>query len=291
MENTLDNESISYKIIVSLKGSYTATKTLDFQLDESVYSVNFDKIPVGSKLYVQADIYLVSAGEDFSDNNYYEKHLYTGQSEIITITQGNNLLELNLEKVIATGEVGFIDVTLLEYSSENLEISSKIANDVQEITFAVDGDYENYIWQIDNKTLKENNNTITISVEDYEVGFHSVLVVVTDSEGNYYSGKKEFIITTKINEAGLEIKVPEYESREINLNCDFEEAEGVYTFSVGQDYTSYIWNIDGRTVEGENAGQISLSKEDYGEGLHQVLVVVTDSEGNYYSGKSSFSFI
>ena len=81
-----DTENLYVEI--SLLGSYTATKTAP--LSEGT-TVTFSEIPVGSKIRAKGQIYSVLEESE-------KEILYTGESEEITIAEGENRLALKMKK-------------------------------------------------------------------------------------------------------------------------------------------------------------------------------------------------
>lgn len=80
-----------YFITVSLKGEYEEEQTV--QIKEEGF-VNFAEVPVGKKIYAEAEIYSIEKDEDDAET---KKYLYIGTSEEIMVTEGSNNLEIEME--------------------------------------------------------------------------------------------------------------------------------------------------------------------------------------------------
>ena len=84
-----------YYIVASVLGDYRETKSLQIT-DSGTYPIEFNSVPVGSEIFVRADVYDMGA-EKFL-------HSFTGNSEKQTVYVGENLINLsmkNLSKNIA----------------------------------------------------------------------------------------------------------------------------------------------------------------------------------------------
>lgn len=86
-----------------------------------------------------------------------------------------------------------ITVTLPEYNEVNNLFSVTNKSDSQ-VTFTPINGYKHYIWYVNGTEKRQNTSNIvfTISSESYSGGVHTVMLVVEDSNGNYYS--KEAIV-------------------------------------------------------------------------------------------------
>ena len=61
---------------------------------------------------------------------------------------------------------------------------------------------------------------------------------------------------------------------------DFEKLEKEYVFTVNENYTSYKWLMDGKTLSGWNSNSAVIYDDEYTDGMYTLTVIVTDSEGN-----------
>ena len=81
-----------------------------------------------------------------------------------------------------------ITVTLPEYNEVN-NLFSVTKNSDSQVTFTPINGYEHYIWYVNgtDKITNASNYDFTISSASYSGGVHTVMLVVEDSNGNYYS--------------------------------------------------------------------------------------------------------
>lgn len=81
-----------------------------------------------------------------------------------------------------------INVTLPEYNEVNNLFSVTNKSDSQ-VTFTPINGYKHYIWYVNDTEKIQNTSNIdfTISSESYSGGVHTVMLVVEDNNGNYYS--------------------------------------------------------------------------------------------------------
>ena len=82
-------------------GDYRETKSLQIT-DKGTYTIEFNYIPAGSKIYVEANVYNPNAVTNA--NNIEPLHIFTGTSGKKTVYAGKNqinLLMTNLSKDIA----------------------------------------------------------------------------------------------------------------------------------------------------------------------------------------------
>ena len=113
-----------YLLSVELKGTVTETHTTEITEDGA--SITFENLPEGSKIYAEASVY---------ENGSPDSILYSGKSETITISSGENQLALALKKIIfigskapgkakAVGDIVFSDGSATPYS-EDLELTDE----------------------------------------------------------------------------------------------------------------------------------------------------------------------
>lgn len=85
------------------------------------------------------------------------------------------------------------------------------------------------------------------------------------------------------NKASITVTLPEYNEVN-NLFSVTKNSDSQVTFTPISEYTHYIWYVNG-TEEIQNASNIdfTISSASYSGGVHTVMLVVEDSNGNYYS--------
>ena len=79
-----------YYLVLNLLGDYTERKEIPFSAIEN-YTVTFDSIPVGSDVYVEANVY--------NPNSDEFTHLYNGTSEKISVSSGANSVNLSMKSL------------------------------------------------------------------------------------------------------------------------------------------------------------------------------------------------
>ena len=78
------------KLSVSLKGGYEKNQLIDLTSETVV--VEFSKVPTGKKIWAEAEIYC-----EYKDLNIKDT-LYTGKSEMLTVSKGENVINLKLQQ-------------------------------------------------------------------------------------------------------------------------------------------------------------------------------------------------
>ena len=84
-------------------GDYRETKSLQIT-GSGTYTIEFDSVPAGSKIYVEANVYNPNAVTEAGANSIEPLHIFTGTSGKKTVYAGKNqinLLMTNLSKDIA----------------------------------------------------------------------------------------------------------------------------------------------------------------------------------------------
>lgn len=84
-------------------GDYRETKSLQIT-DKGTYTIEFNYIPAGSKIYVEANVYNPNAVTASDAKRIEPLHIFTGTSGKKTVYAGKNqinLLMTNLSKDIA----------------------------------------------------------------------------------------------------------------------------------------------------------------------------------------------
>ena len=85
------------------------------------------------------------------------------------------------------------------------------------------------------------------------------------------------------NKASITVTLPEYNEVN-NLFSVTKNSDSQVTFTPIREYTHYIWYVNG-TEKSQNISNIdfTISSASYSGGVHTVMLVVEDSNGNYYS--------
>ena len=84
-------------------GDYRETKSLQIT-GSGTYTIEFNSVPAGSKIYVEANVYNPNAVTEEGANRIEPLHIFTGTSDKQTVYAGKNqinLLMANLSKDIA----------------------------------------------------------------------------------------------------------------------------------------------------------------------------------------------
>lgn len=83
-----DSHDEAWYFVVNIEGDYKETKMVQFNEDEVAYTITFNRVPVGANVFVQANVY--------RPNDIGHMHYYSGRSENIKISSGDNFLNLSL---------------------------------------------------------------------------------------------------------------------------------------------------------------------------------------------------
>lgn len=133
-----DREILSYTFELSLKGDYSAKKSIswseaefdalsddesDDSAGKSVASITFESVPVGKRVFAQGKLTYKYKNLYGDDGTVYESALYHGSSETIKIAGGTNYLSFNVYNVYA--EFPF-EVTL--QFPEGTDVASVLSN-------------------------------------------------------------------------------------------------------------------------------------------------------------------
>ena len=87
-----------YYIVASVLGDYKETKSLQIT-GNGTYTIEFNYIPAGSKIYVEANVYNPNAVTEPNANNIEPLHIFTGTSDKKTVCAGKNLINLSMENL------------------------------------------------------------------------------------------------------------------------------------------------------------------------------------------------
>ena len=153
-------------VTAELKGGVEDSQTVTIKEKETV-EFTFSEIPVGTELYAQIEIYI---NEKNAETEQEEKVvLYRGKSESKIIEEGNNELKITLEKLFEDKEedeeedekeIKFNIVTKTDttYTVENPTfIVKKTPLSTNEISFNLEKDYEEFLWQPADTNIKLND--------------------------------------------------------------------------------------------------------------------------------------
>lgn len=85
------------------------------------------------------------------------------------------------------------------------------------------------------------------------------------------------------NKASITVTLPEYNEVN-NLFSVTKNSDSQVTFTPINEYTHYIWYVNGREkIQNISNSDFTISSASYSGGVHTVMLVVEDSNGNYYS--------
>ena len=109
-------------------GDYRETKSLQIT-DNGTYTIEFNYIPAGSKIYVEANVYNPNAVTNA--NNIEPLHIFTGTSDKQTVYAGKNLINLSMKNlqgdttpdVRLTGSENMGAFTFIGYSNGKYQVT------------------------------------------------------------------------------------------------------------------------------------------------------------------------
>ena len=87
-----------YYIVASVLGDYRETKSLQIT-GSGTYTLEFNSIPAGSKIYVEANGYNPNAVTEEGANSIEPLHIFTGTSDKKTVYAGKNHINLSMENL------------------------------------------------------------------------------------------------------------------------------------------------------------------------------------------------
>ena len=87
-----------YYIVASVLGDYRETKSLQIT-GNGTYTIEFDSVPAGSEIYVEANVYNPNAVTPPNANRIEPLHIFTGTSVKKTVYAGKNLINLSMENL------------------------------------------------------------------------------------------------------------------------------------------------------------------------------------------------
>ena len=121
-------------------GDYRETKSLQIT-GSGTYTIEFNSVPAGSKIYVEANVYNPNAETKFSANSFEPLHVFTGTSAKQTVYAGKNqinLLMANLSKDIAYSDDSTITKNITYTKTEEVPYIELYA----EMIFYPNGKYQ-----------------------------------------------------------------------------------------------------------------------------------------------------
>lgn len=95
---TVPSDTKDFYLVVNVLGDYKETKGITFSSFGS-YSLTFDSIPVGSKIYVEANAYNPNVYEPVGADTPSILHTFTGDSSRQEIHEGDNSINLKMRNL------------------------------------------------------------------------------------------------------------------------------------------------------------------------------------------------
>ena len=105
-----------YYIVASVLGDYRETKSLKIT-SGGTYTIEFNSVPVGSKIYVEANVYNPNAVTKPGATSINSLHIFTGTSEKQTVYAGENIISLTMENLVPNE---YPTLTLYGNGNENM---------------------------------------------------------------------------------------------------------------------------------------------------------------------------
>ena len=126
----VDPDYNGYYIVASVLGDYRETKSLQIT-GNGTYTIEFNYIPAGSKIYVEANVYNPNAVTEEGANRIEPLHIFTGTSDKQTVYAGKNLINLSMENlqnyttpdVRLTGSENMGAFTFIGYSNGKYQVT------------------------------------------------------------------------------------------------------------------------------------------------------------------------
>ena len=258
------------KVTIDLKGEVEQSQTKALDTSKKTAEFTFTEIPVGTELYAQAEIFVEVDGE--------KKLLYSGKSETKTITEGTNEFKINLEKLFEDEEedeeedekeIKFNIVTKTDttYTVENPTfIVKKTPLSTNEISFNLDKDYEEFLWQPADTNIKLNDYQkaiITYKGTTLKPDEENVIAFKAKraDNRNYYRDQKPVTDESQT----YEMKIPQgtgplvfgienkWDSENKKFQKDFtfevEKIELIKDPTLAIDYTKSTYTVEGTNIE------------------------------------------
>lgn len=119
-----------YYIVASVLGDYRETKSLQIT-GNGTHTIEFNSIPAGSKIYVEANVYKPNAVTEEGANSIEPLHIFTGTSAKQTVYAGKNIINLSMENlqnyttpdVRLTGSENMGAFTFIGYSNGKYQVT------------------------------------------------------------------------------------------------------------------------------------------------------------------------
>ncbi len=239
-------------------------------IDDVIQSTNSEVFSLPDNLTPGHHIVTVIVKDN--ENNYFS------ETKAISITKDN----LQLDDEINTKVI----VKLLDYQ----DIDDLLSYDDSLQRFIAKKGYSNYVWWIDGTKQTEIKNYYEIT-DKINAGNHTIVIIVQDSDGNYFSSTRSFYVSAENLQLGnssyttkIYISFPDFADTTDLMIYDSENQR----FNAKNGYVTYSWWIDGTKATETNKSFI-LKESDYSIGNHTVMLVVTDSSGNTYSASKIFT--
>ena len=126
-------DDTGYYIVASVLGDYRETKSLQIT-GNGTYTIEFNSIPAGSKIYVEANVYNPNAVTEEGANSIEPLHIFTGTSGKQTVYAGKNIINLEMENL---QNVTTPAVRLIGNGNENMEsfIFNGYSNGKYQVTY------------------------------------------------------------------------------------------------------------------------------------------------------------
>ncbi|MBP5601705.1 MAG: hypothetical protein J6X78_03160 [Treponema sp.] len=207
-----------------------------------------------------------------NQNNYFS------ETKTVSITKENLKLDEGINTKVIIKVSDYQDINDLLLYDESLK------------RFIAKKGYSNYAWWIDG--IKQNETKSYYEITDkISKGNHSLIIVVQNSGGNYYSTTKNFYVSTENlqlddNSDTTKIYISFNDYVDITDLITYESEN--QKFNAKNGYTTYSWWIDG-TKTNETSKSFIFKESDYPIGNHTVMLVVKDSSGNTYSASKIFT--
>lgn len=231
--NIAVSESEGYYLLVSLRGDYTDYRSIAVTDATASYSVTFNSLPLGSSVYLEANVYNPSANPEDGDDAYL--HIWTGRSDSFTVSQGENKVRLSMKDLTANDSEWhvFYDAPLKAFAenvyyngvdvSENAQRDGSLSlygfsNGKYQILLGDEGDKKivsegTWSWITENESIYLTECIYKqVRMSDDEFSLSSPVIVTyptarayvgTKPEYSSYNEMREFTFTS---ENGLKIK-------------------------------------------------------------------------------------
>lgn len=212
------------------------------------------EVPIESSVIFEAKIFAVNT----ITNEEYQDVLYYGKTEVLNIKETGNKVSIVLEKI-----------QLNEFLVQFNTLGGSIVDD-QKV---------------------EKYKTATAPASPTKTGYTFDGWYTSSDEGTTL--ETEFDFTTPItsditlyakwtaNKSIITITLPNTNDPEINLQQSTNGDE--VTFTAKEGFESYAWYIDGEIQANATESTFIVDTSSMEAANYKVMIIVTDSDGNYYS--------